>query len=50
MSRSKFLARAAWYSGQAARNFNGERVVPEKWAEYADEWLAGYDGKKLQTI
>ena len=48
--RSKFLATAAWYSGQAAANDKAARVVPEKWAEYTEEWLAGYDGKKMEPL
>lgn len=45
MSKSKGLATAAYYAGQAAKNDERIRLVPEKWAGYEEEWLAGYDGK-----
>lgn len=45
--KSKGLAAAAWYSGQSAKNNNKERVVPDNWKKYAEEWYAGYDGVKI---
>ena len=45
LRKSKGLAIAAKYSGIAARNDKQERMVPHNWAEYAQDWLEGYDGK-----
>ncbi|WP_214477160.1 hypothetical protein [Mesorhizobium sp. dw_380] len=34
----------AWMYGAQARKDGKERLVPEYWQEFAEDWLQGFDG------
>lgn len=40
------LGKLAKNAGYIAALYNVQRVVPEHWVEFNQEWLAGYDSKE----
>jgi hypothetical protein len=47
MAKMKQMMAVAWHSGRQAAESDYQRVVPDHWEPYADEWKAGYDNKPI---
>lgn len=45
---SEIMERMAYHYGADSKAWNWQRVVPEAFINYADIWLAGYDGKPMK--